>query len=225
MPQSPGEDIARNLGQGFNKVISAPLNVVSDAYDSVKGALTGGSKPAPTNSGPSLMTQNALAGRKAATPTPKPKATPVKKSTPSYKTGTDYVPKTGPAILHKGEAVLKKSDADVHRAHKFDVGGELGGSEAKPKKEIDHIKTKKAKSGGYVHTHVHTHPEHHPDEQHVSASQDDMVNHMMDHMGEPNPGEAEADAGQSGIPAGANAAGAAGAGASPTGGAPAPMGA
>jgi len=34
---------------------------------------------------------------------------------PSYKTGTPYVPKTGEATLHKGEAVLSKDDADKAR--------------------------------------------------------------------------------------------------------------
>ena len=100
----------------------------------------------------------------------------------------------------------------------YDVSSELGGKkEEKPKKEIEHIKTKKAKSGGYVHTHVHTHPEHHPDETHVSATQDDMANHMMQSLGEPNPGEAEADAGQSGVPSAAAAPGAS-AGAPPAAG-------
>lgn len=35
--------------------------------------------------------------------------------TPSYKTGTSYVPKTGKAILHKGEAVIPKEHADTMR--------------------------------------------------------------------------------------------------------------
>lgn len=38
---------------------------------------------------------------------------------PSYKHGTDYVPKTGPAILHKGEKVTPKEDnvADKPKKH------------------------------------------------------------------------------------------------------------
>ena len=142
---------------------------------------------------------------KEAASKPKPKAAP-KANPPSYKKGTDYVPKTGTAKLHKGEAVLPKETADKYReakmTHHFDVSDELAGTkEEKPKKEIHHIKTRKAKTGGYIHTHVHTRPEHHPDEEHVSATQDDMVHHMLQNMGEPNPGEAEADAGQSGLPA------------------------
>lgn len=38
---------------------------------------------------------------------------------PKYKKGTDYVPKTGPAILHKGEAVLNKEDAQRLRDGKM----------------------------------------------------------------------------------------------------------
>lgn len=76
----------------------------------------------------------------------------------------------------------------------------MSGGEDKPKKEIKHVITRKAHGKGYIHTHVHTHPAH-PDEEHISPDQDGMVEHMMEHMGSPNPGEAEADEGQSGIPA------------------------
>lgn len=132
-----------------------------------------------------------------------------------YKDGTDYVSKTGPAVLHKGEAVLKKEDADKLRAakgkmksHLEHVAASLSDHDAddKPAKELDHIRTRKVKNskGGhsYIHEHHYTHPEHYKPEEHVSSDQDGMVDHMMTHMGEPNPGEAEADAGQSGIPAG-----------------------
>jgi hypothetical protein len=72
--------------------------------------------------------------------------------------------------------------------------------EDKPKKEIEHIRTRKVKNskGGhsYLHEHHHTHPEHYPKEEYASNNQDEMVDHMMQHMGEQNPGEVEADAGQ-----------------------------
>jgi len=124
-----------------------------------------------------------------------PKApAPAAKKMPSYEKGTHRVPKTGPALLHKDEAVLPKHEAEAYR----DAKGELGGGSAK--KEIKHIVTKKAKSGGFIHEHHHTHPEQHPMEEHVTPNQDAMVQHMMENMGQPNPGEAEADAGQSGIP-------------------------
>ena len=36
-------------------------------------------------------------------------------SRPSYQAGTNYVPETGPATLHKGEMVIPKTQADVMR--------------------------------------------------------------------------------------------------------------
>jgi hypothetical protein len=71
----------------------------------------------------------------------------------------------------------------------------LGGGDEKPKKEISHIVTRKATSGGHIHEHHHTHPEHHPKEEHTTRGDDEMAEHMMANMGTPNPGEAEADAG------------------------------
>jgi hypothetical protein len=73
-------------------------------------------------------------------PTPKAKTPPppsqwYKESSehkiPSYKEGTNYVPKTGPAILHEGEAVVPKEknmakakNPSLYRAlHKLKKGG------------------------------------------------------------------------------------------------------
>ncbi len=53
---------------------------------------------------------------------------------PAYKKGTKRVPKTGIAKLHKGEAVLNKSEAKRYRAGGLALGG---------KKKVP--KTKKAK--------------------------------------------------------------------------------
>jgi hypothetical protein len=114
---------------------------------------------------------------------------------PSYKNGTPYVPKTGPAILHEGERVVpkEKNMKDLMDA----VKGHMSGSDKpeKPKKELHEIRTRKAKSGGYIHEHHYTHPEHYKMEEHTSPDQDAMASHMMEHMGQPNPGEADADAG------------------------------
>jgi hypothetical protein len=82
---------------------------------------------------------------------------------------------------------------DVYDAVKENMSGN-----EKPPKRIKHIITKKV-HGGHIHTHVHDHPAH-SDEDHVSQGTDGMVDHMLEHSSEPNPGEAEADAGQSGIP-------------------------
>lgn len=40
---------------------------------------------------------------------------------PGYATGTDYVPRTGPAVLHVGEAVLNRADAAAYRAGRGNV--------------------------------------------------------------------------------------------------------
>jgi hypothetical protein len=154
---------------------------------------------------------------------------------PVFHDGIDNVPSTGPAMLEKGEKVLDKHEAAQVRKGKGMANKSMesaaaalsgGKKEEKPKKEIKHIETKKAHNGGFIHKHVHTAPEHHPDEEHISKDQDEMANHMLQHMGSPNPGEAEADAGQSGIPdqAGASAAPPAAAPpAAPMAGAPAGM--
>jgi hypothetical protein len=110
----------------------------------------------------------------------------------SYKKGTVHVPKTGEAILHEGEAVIPAKENPMNDTYAMVKNM---GRDEKPKKEIAHIKTSKAHSGGYVHEHHHTRPEHHPMETHVTADQDAMANHMMQHLGEPNPGEADASAG------------------------------
>jgi hypothetical protein len=90
------------------------------------------------------------------------------------------------------------------------VAGSLGGSSEAPKKELKHITVKKGKSGGHIITHHFTHHAHEP-EDHVTKGDDQLAEHVLSHMGQPNPGEAEADAGQSGIPPAGGAAPAGGA--------------
>lgn len=81
--------------------------------------------------------------------------------------------------------------ADYHDA----VKQALGGSEDKPAKKISRIEHTKSHNGDHIFTHHHTHPEHHPSETHTKRGDDEMVEHMMQHAGTPNPGEAEADSG------------------------------
>lgn len=121
---------------------------------------------------------------------PKSQIEPDPNAIRSFKKGTDYVPKTGTYKLHEGEAVIPKEKNMMANPIKDSVMGEK-----KPKKEIKEIRTRKAKSGGYIHEHHHTAPEHHPMEEHATQSQDGMVDHMMQHMGEPNPGEEAAEGG------------------------------
>ena len=109
---------------------------------------------------------------------------------PSYKDGVDSVPETGPAILHKGEKVVPAKDNVMDKI----TGGV-------PAKVISHMVHRKHGKKHIV-EHHHTRPEHHGVEHHHFSDMSDVHDHMEDHMGEPNPGEAEADGGQHGIPEG-----------------------
>jgi hypothetical protein len=92
---------------------------------------------------------------------------------PKYHKGTSYVPKTGPAILEKGEAVIPKDkNMDATSA----MAGIMG--KAKPAKKIHKIVTHKTDDGKMIHTHQHHHPAHHPDETHVSNNIDEAKAHM-----------------------------------------------
>ncbi len=111
------------------------------------------------------------------------------KPLPSYKHGIDYVPKTGPAILHKGEEVKPAVTDKI-------TGGV-------PAKVVSHMIHRKHKADHHVVENHHTRPEHHPAEHHHFKGEnamDQVHEHLEDHAGSPNPGEAEADAGQSGVP-------------------------
>lgn len=100
----------------------------------------------------------------------------------------------------------------------------------------EHKKKKKHAGHGIKHVHIQHHNDtshtvHHQHEdgpdhdvKHAASNMDAVHDSMQDNMGTPNPGEAEANAGQSGVPA--EEAGAAGAGASaPAVGGAAPAGA
>ncbi len=198
-PKKFGDDLVKKIAGDVSAKPQrdAASNTWSDMVNKVKSTASGMSdslKSGLKEAGSEL--HDALDFSKPAPETPKP-------ATPKYHKGTDYVPKTGPAILKKGEAVLNNKDAEDYRQGKPMKASDamkgaseaLGGKEKTPKKEISHIVTKKAHSGGYVHEHHHKSPEHHPMETHISPDQDSMAEHMMQHMGEPNPGEAEAEAG------------------------------
>jgi hypothetical protein len=122
----------------------------------------------------------------------------------SFKHGTDYVPKTGVYKLHEGEAVTpKEKNMDM-------MALVPGRSEEKPKKEVHEIRTRKAKSGGFIHEHHHTHPEHHKMEEHTSPNMKSAMTHLNDHMGD---GSSASDVMADAAPAAPAAAGAPAAGA------------
>jgi hypothetical protein len=75
-----------------------------------------------------------------------------------------------------------------------DATKSLGGKSApkKGKKEIREIRTRKGKSGGYIHEHHFAGGD--EPEEHTSPDQAGMLQHMMDNMGggDPNAGNAAA---------------------------------
>jgi len=106
-----GQKIADDLKDTFT--FKNARDAVSHAVDTAKHYLgVGDSSPAP-QSKPDNSNQDSPI--KSANEAFKNAA---KSLLPKYKNGTDYVPETGPAILHKGEAVLTKEEADKHRARK-----------------------------------------------------------------------------------------------------------
>ena len=72
--------------------------------------------------------------------------------------------------------------------------------EGKPKKheKAKHVSIKRAANGGHIITHD-------DGSEHIAADDDALRDHMEQNYMQPNPGEAEADAGQGGIPEGQGA--------------------
>jgi hypothetical protein len=110
-----------------------------------------------------------------------------------FKKGTAYVPKTGAAIVHKGERVIpaEKNNAmglaEAALAHPDAQEPES----KKATKQIKEIRTRKAKNGSYIHEHHHTAPFDHPMEEHTSADAQGMLDHMSQHMGDGSESETE----------------------------------
>ena len=110
-----------------------------------------------------------------------------------------------------------KKKTSAHEAAK----ATLGGASHKPgKKEVKEMHIKKAANGGHVITHHHSGGE--EPETHTTKTDDELMDHVAQHMGTPNPGEAEADAGTPDAGAAGAAAGAPPAGAAAPQAGPAP---
>lgn len=87
-----------------------------------------------------------------------------------------------------------------------DATKHLGGKSSKaPKKEVHEIRTRKGKSGGYIHEHHHTDPDANPMEEHTSPDQAGMLQHMMTNMGDGGGDPNAAAAGPAGPTAGPTA--------------------
>ena len=135
---------------------------------------------------------------------------------PKYHKG-GKIKKDGEQVVNaeNGETVLpnkgKKRATELAMKH---LDGMKDGMENAAKK---HVKPMKKKHGKVKKIHVHvndddtfsmTH-EHHPNEDgsqnpdttHSAQDMDQLMDHMQDHLGTPNPGEAEANAGPQAAPA------------------------
>lgn len=100
----------------------------------------------------------------------------------SYKHGTNYVPKTGPAILHEGEKVVPKEQ------NPYAMVKEMA-KDKKPKKELREMSVTKSHDGKYIIKHKH-HSGAHEDETHVANDMSELHGHMDKHAGVPKDGEA-----------------------------------
>lgn len=85
------------------------------------------------------------------------------------------------------------------------IGGMMhdGGAPKAPPKKVHTMVITRVPGKGHHVTHHHTAPQHHPaTSQSVAApggnegNLDNLQDHVQEHMGEPNPGEAEAEDGQ-----------------------------
>jgi len=101
--------------------------------------------------------------------------TEMAKSLGSYEKGTDYVPKTGPAILHEGEAVTPAKDNPMNPYAK------IAESTKKPKKALKEIRVRKAHDGSHIVEHHHHHPAH-PMEEHTAKDMEALQAHMQEHV-------------------------------------------
>ena len=140
---------------------------------------------------------------------------------PNYAEGTDYVPETGPAMLHEGEAVLPKEAADIARSGR--VSEALGGQKkpktpkpktAKPKagkkksggkgkkkgsKKPHVIHIRRAANGGFIVEHEYKKGDGDGDEppdneEHQVNNIDELQQHIADNMGDQEPAAAPAGA-------------------------------
>jgi len=158
-------------------------------------------KATPPQENPNRVSKTNMLGQKADIMTPVDRMV---KPLASFKHGTDYVPKTGVYKLHEGEAVKTAEE------NKMDPMALVPGrSEEKPKKVVHEIRTRKAKTGGFIHEHHHTHPEHHKMEEHASPNMKSAMTHLNDYMGDgSSASDVMADATPAAPAAGAPAAGA-----------------
>jgi hypothetical protein len=98
------------------------------------------------------------------------------KPLPSYKDGTDSVPETGPAIVHKGEKITPAKDNPM-----ANIYSKITEGDKQPKKSLKEIRVRKAKDGSHIIEHHHHHPAHKMEE-HTAKDGAALKAHMDEHV-------------------------------------------
>ena len=103
----------------LQKIRDVPGNIVSFAKRALGEPADSPSNGSPGDAEAAKKYMDAASQKPKSNPQPaKSSPKPTASKPPVYHRGVDYVPKTGPAILQKGEAVLKKQDAEKMRQGK-----------------------------------------------------------------------------------------------------------
>jgi hypothetical protein len=175
--------------------VKAKAANVKEYMDAVSGTTAAESAPSPNVTAPMDKINKGSAAKFGSRPGEKRlDVSEMTKPLIKYHTGTPYVPKTGPAILKKGEAVIAAEHNPMNPENLYD---KVPGMMPKPKKEMSHMMIRKAK-GGHVVEHHFTHPADHKMEEHVMTNMAALHNHLEKHMGTPNQGEESVAAGAPG---------------------------
>lgn len=164
------------------KGIKANADNVKQYNDAVSGAPVE-PKAAPASQDYDKINKRARYGNRPGEKRPGPDGLP------TYHKGVASVPKTGPAVLKKGEAVIpaEHNPMNPDNAGLFD---KVAGMPLKPPaKEIDHLKIRKAKTGGHIVEHHHTSPGMHKMEEHVAPTMKALHDHIDSHYGSPTVGQ------------------------------------
>lgn len=168
---APDDDSARgikavgdNVKQYMDATSGAPVApkapTASNDYDKINKKAKFGNRPGEKRPGPDGM--------------------------PVYHKGTTSVAKTGPAIVKKGEAIIPAEHNPMNPENMFD---KVAGMPAKkPAKVIDHLKVRKAASGGHIIEHHHTEPGAHKMEEHLAPTMKALHDHIDSHYGSPTVG-------------------------------------
>lgn len=114
-----------------------------------------------------------------------------------YKRGTAYVPKTGPAILHKGEAVIPANKNSMGLAESALAHNDREAPAKPEKKKVKSVHVRKAHKGGFIAETHFTNSLAHPMQEHALSTMDALKEHMQESLGGGSEGGAEQASGSS----------------------------